>query len=307
MSPSAFPRVHWFVRTVRVLPVVAAAALGGGVIGGFAVLAIDLALTSPSPQAAQTARANETAARTPQPIRTIDPANQEAAVPAMTAPSVVAAPAAGTPAAATPPMTAAASPNLTPATPAAPQSDAPPAAATLQAKGWPDALSRQHAEQAPKLDGAAAVPPPAATAAAPIAQDAPPQEAAHQAVAHQAGVRGESVKKRVAKTPRPQPANEVAKTPRSANENASLAEHGPRRVYDYYEQRAGDRDEDGGNVRVEVQQRHAGYGKANSPARVIVRRQQDDSEDESEAAPRPRPFFFGLFGGGPYGGDDDDQ
>jgi len=37
--------VNWFVRATRVAPVIAGAALVGGMIGGFAMFAIDSALT----------------------------------------------------------------------------------------------------------------------------------------------------------------------------------------------------------------------------------------------------------------------
>jgi hypothetical protein len=42
---SGYFDVSWFLRAARVLPVIAGAALLGGVIGGFAVFAIDSALT----------------------------------------------------------------------------------------------------------------------------------------------------------------------------------------------------------------------------------------------------------------------
>lgn len=47
MPPAPYPDFRWFFRTLRVLPVVAVAALAGGIIGGFSVFAIDLALTAP--------------------------------------------------------------------------------------------------------------------------------------------------------------------------------------------------------------------------------------------------------------------
>ena len=43
--PAGYPDFSWFVRAVKILPIVAAAALAGGVIGGFSVIAVDKALT----------------------------------------------------------------------------------------------------------------------------------------------------------------------------------------------------------------------------------------------------------------------
>jgi hypothetical protein len=45
MPRAGFSDVNWFVRAVRVVPVIAGAALVGGMIGGFAIYAIDSALT----------------------------------------------------------------------------------------------------------------------------------------------------------------------------------------------------------------------------------------------------------------------
>lgn len=47
MAPPPYPDFRWFLRTLRVLPVVAIAALAGGIIGGFSIFAIDLAVTAP--------------------------------------------------------------------------------------------------------------------------------------------------------------------------------------------------------------------------------------------------------------------
>jgi hypothetical protein len=45
MPLADYPDLGWLIRAVRVLPVVAAAALVGGIIGGFTIFAIDSALT----------------------------------------------------------------------------------------------------------------------------------------------------------------------------------------------------------------------------------------------------------------------
>jgi len=42
---SGYFDLSWFLRAARVLPVIAGAALLGGLVGGFAVFAIDSALT----------------------------------------------------------------------------------------------------------------------------------------------------------------------------------------------------------------------------------------------------------------------
>ncbi|MGA8356887.1 MAG: hypothetical protein WB772_05995, partial [Xanthobacteraceae bacterium] len=47
MPPAPYPDFRWFLRSLRVLPVIAIAALVGGIIGGFSVFALDLALTAP--------------------------------------------------------------------------------------------------------------------------------------------------------------------------------------------------------------------------------------------------------------------
>jgi hypothetical protein len=45
MARSGYPDVNWFLRATRVVPVIAGTALLGGMIGGFAMFAIDSALT----------------------------------------------------------------------------------------------------------------------------------------------------------------------------------------------------------------------------------------------------------------------
>jgi hypothetical protein len=49
MPLAAYPGVSFFIRAVRVLPVIAVAAAVGGIIGGFTVYAVDSALTWPQP------------------------------------------------------------------------------------------------------------------------------------------------------------------------------------------------------------------------------------------------------------------
>ena len=47
MAPPPYPDFRWFFRTLKVVPVVAVAALAGGLIGGFSVFAVNLAVTAP--------------------------------------------------------------------------------------------------------------------------------------------------------------------------------------------------------------------------------------------------------------------
>jgi hypothetical protein len=68
--------LSWFLRAARVVPVIAGAALLGGMIGGFAMFAIDSALTwEPNPQSRPDARAeNQASAVNPQPPSQAPPA-----------------------------------------------------------------------------------------------------------------------------------------------------------------------------------------------------------------------------------------
>ena len=59
---SGYPDVNWFLRATRVAPVIAGAALVGGMIGGFAIFAVGSALTwEPVSQPRPDARADTTA------------------------------------------------------------------------------------------------------------------------------------------------------------------------------------------------------------------------------------------------------
>ena len=73
MMRSGYSDVSWFLRAARVVPVIAGAALLGGVIGGFAMFAIDSALTWDSaPQSRPDARAeNAASAVNPQPNKPV--------------------------------------------------------------------------------------------------------------------------------------------------------------------------------------------------------------------------------------------
>jgi hypothetical protein len=70
--------VNWFVRAARALPVIAGAALVGAMIGGFAMFAIDSALTwesasQPQPDARADSQASAVVAQTQTPTQTMKP------------------------------------------------------------------------------------------------------------------------------------------------------------------------------------------------------------------------------------------
>jgi hypothetical protein len=143
--------VSWFLRAVRVVPVIAGAALLGGMIGGFAIYAIDSALTwEPVSQSRPEARADNAASavnpQTTKPVRIVGGAIPDPSA-GMSAPP---------PApqqqhnAATPAQSQISSQLLTPK-PLGPASQLQPqTASTAPAQTptattrWPDALSRAH-------------------------------------------------------------------------------------------------------------------------------------------------------------------
>jgi hypothetical protein len=144
--------VSWFLRAARVVPVIAGAALLGGMIGGFAMFAIDSALTweptSQSPQSRPEARAdNAESAVNPQttkPVRIVGGAIPDPSA-GMSAPP----PAPQQHSAATPAQSQISSQLLTPkalgpASQLQPQTASTTPAQTPNATRWPDALSRAH-------------------------------------------------------------------------------------------------------------------------------------------------------------------
>ena len=178
---SGYFDVSWFLRAARVLPVIAGAALLGGVIGGFAVFAIDSALTwepltrepvsPPRPDARADSQTSAVVAQT-KPVRIVGGAIPDPSA-GMSAPPPVpqqrsAAPPAQSPAQITPqlltpkPLGPASGLQTATAGPAAPkeqnqttnQLPVPTQAAitqqpalqpaTQQPTRWPDALSRAH-------------------------------------------------------------------------------------------------------------------------------------------------------------------
>lgn len=157
MPRGGYADVNWFVRAARVVPVIAGAALIGGMIGGFAMFAIDSALTwepvsQPRPDARAEGQASAVVAQPTKPVRIVggaipDPsAGMSAPVPAPQLRN------AASPAQATSPAQIA--PQLLTPKPLGPASQLQaqytaqtpvqaPAQAQQQSR-WPDALSRAH-------------------------------------------------------------------------------------------------------------------------------------------------------------------
>lgn len=304
MPPAPYPDFRWFFRTVRVLPVIAIAALAGGMIGGFSVFAIDLALRSPPNGDVHAdigkkgvGKINEVKANGTVPMRTFDAAGFT--------------PAGGTSAPPTPaPANSTAQPQaagIARPSPAAVPQGAPQIAVTpppsAQQKVWPDALSRAH-QVVPNRGETPTAKPEMAPAAPPATVT---QAARDHAVAPAPASSGRDAekpapaKRRVAIKHRPQAA--------PSENTAETSSRFSRPVYDHYgrdDQRAASDDEDSAGTSYEA-----------APPRYIVRRQHpellDRSEDRSDdrsadrsderdddlpAQSPPPPPFFGLFGFG---------
>ena len=314
----------WFSRSVRVMPVIAVAALVGGAIGGFSVFAVDTALTAlPQEQngavaakPAQTADATKALpwaassqpdAGSPQtasnPIRTIDgPASASAPVVAsVAAPSTAAGP-----------QQAQTAPTAPASTQLQTQAQPAPAVPGPQTP-WPDALSRS--QPAAPAATEAATPPPGP--AAPVVSDArandnggstngastaaKPPVAPHSGSATAGTAKTQPAKRRVIVSRKEPP------MPATSNNAGDAWASRERPVYDYYGD-AGDRyDQDARRPRI-------GYGapydntrnarNAMPNTRPYARRVIDNSDQVYPvrgAAPLPPPppppsFFGGLFG-----------
>ena len=338
--PTGYPDFSWFVRAVKTLPIVAVAALAGGVIGGFSVLTIDSVLTASPRQAASLSPSPVPA----KPVRAIDGA-PPAPDPTV---GVTAAPPPPPQAAAPPSQVQAAAPS-TQATPAPAAPVTPPVAQTQTP--WPDAMSRSHAPPAVVSTTTPPQPVPAnLTPAAPLASPAPATAQASDGDTH-----GDAVNQ----APQPQTSAPPLKTANgpvarpeaakrrdvtSSRMSADSSARGPngRRVYDYYgntryvghaknrdygdtrTQDADTRDRDdndadnapaqsSGAPQVQVHQSSTrdDQGVITTRTRVVSRRRQLPDPDAQlsdapqEAAPRPEPFWgFGFRDHDRY---DDDQ
>jgi hypothetical protein len=172
MPRGGYADVNWFVRAARGVPVIAGAALVGGMIGGFAMFAIDSALTwepvsQPRPDARAEGQASAVVAQPTKPVRIVggaipDPSAGMSAPPPAPQPRSAASPAQISPQLLTPKPLGPASQlqqtatagsisgapqpqNQTAHQPQVPiQAPAQAATATQQQSRWPDALSRAH-------------------------------------------------------------------------------------------------------------------------------------------------------------------
>ena len=165
---SGYPDVNWFLRATRVAPVIAGAALVGGMIGGFAIFAVDSALTwEPVSQPRPDARADSAASVVDQhatkPVRIVGGAIPDPSA-GMSGPPPA-------PQRNSAPAQAQVSPQLLTPKPLGPASQLQPQTATTQAATttqppqtrWPDALSRAHPNAANATSAREqASPPPAA-------------------------------------------------------------------------------------------------------------------------------------------------
>ncbi len=287
MPPAPYPDFRWFFRPLRVLPVVAIAALVGGIIGGFSVFALDLALTTP-PNRDVGAEAGKI--------------NGE-----KTSESAAAVPAAGTSA---PPVPQEAASNAPPRS-AAPQpaaqsqeQSAAPIAVTPplppQQTSWPDAVSREHKSTA---DTAASATPPAAPAAAPGA----PQQVPVMQTARVPGSKTEQpTKAEVAR--KPIPAKRRVATKRNAepaaSDSAEASARTSRPVYDSY-RRSDDASPADARVRYEYSNRrhsvrHERADDDDDRSSDGYADQSDRRDDTLPPQPAPPPLLFGLFGGGDH-------
>jgi hypothetical protein len=330
MPPAPFPDFRWFFRTVRVLPVVAVAALAGGIIGGFSVFAIDLALTAPpnhgspaEPGIKLASKAvNNNAAASPAPMRTFDAATPTVAaaasptpaanMPAVSEPAPVSghdvSPAQPVAAAKTSTQSAATNEAITVVHPqttlSAEQSQGTVAVAPSARTSWPDALSREH-NAAPSETPA---PAPQIVNQAVTSAATAPQPATVQ-TPQKPETKAQTIKRRVA-IKRPRPPNERADETSSGN---------ARPLYDDYSRQEGRQDsrQDSRQDEADRAEHRAArpqYSERRAPPVDIERssdrtdgrlydrsddRGDDDNGDAVPAQPPPPPLpFFGLFGGG---------
>ncbi len=283
MPPAPYPDFRWFFRSLRAVPIVAIAALVGGIVGGFSVFALDLALTAPPNHdvGAEVGKINAEKA-----------SDHAGAVPAAgtSAPPVPAQAAADNAA-----RSGIAPPQPTPQsqTQTAPQIAVTPPLSSQQT-AWPDALSREH-KSTP--DTAVSVMPPPA-----------PQPAAAAASQPAAAVSQPATKTEiVARKPIPAKRHVAVKrnTERAASDSAEALRRTGQPVYDSY----GHADAAGPpDARVRYQYSNRRYDSRRKHAEDEDHsadrsgdgdvEQSDRSDDAMPPQPAPPPLFFGLFGGG---------
>jgi hypothetical protein len=298
MPPAPYPDFRWFFRSLRALPVVAVAALVGGIIGGFSVFALDLALTTPPNHdvGAEVGKINgEKAGK-----------------------SAAAVPAAGTSA---PPVPQEAASNVPPGIappqplPQSQAQTAPPIAVTPplspQQTTWPDALSREH-KSAPDTAATATSPPTAPAAAMSVPPPARPQ----QVPATQTARGPDSAAAPSAPASEPPAKTEIARKPVPTKRRVAIKRNGDRAasdgdlastgtgrpVYDSY----GHGDEaSSADARASYEYSNRRYSVRHERAADDYDRSGDGDADQSDGSdsamppqPAPPPLLFGLFGGG---------
>jgi hypothetical protein len=305
MPPAPYPDFRWLFRSLRALPVVAIAALVGGIIGGFSVFALDLALTAPPNHdvGAEVGKitdekAGNSAAAAPAAGTSAPPVPQEAAA-KDTPPSSIAAPQPAPQAQVQSAPAIAVTPPLSP-----------------QQTTWPDALSRDHKSTpaaAAAVTSAPATPQPAAVMSVPAPASVPtpatPQQApVTQTVTQTARVPG-SASEQPAKTEvarKPIPAKRRVAIKRNAEPAASdgavASTRTSRPVYDSYG-RGDEASPPDAQARSEYSSRR--YSVRHERAADDDDRSSDGDADQSDRGdnalppqPAPPPLLFGLFGGG---------
>jgi hypothetical protein len=300
MPPAPYPDFRWFFRSLRALPIVAIAALAGGIIGGFSVFALDLALSAPpnhdvGAEVGKITRekASESAAAAPA-AGTSAPAAPQVAAAKDTPPSSIAGP---------------------PPTPRPPAQAAPAIAVTPprspQQTTWPDALSREHQstpDTATSVPSSRVGPEPAATEAArptatPQQVPATPQQTLLTQTARGSAPTSEQpAKTEIARKPIPAKRRLASKRNIEPATGVEASTRTGRPVYDSY--RRGDDDASSPDARARYEYSSRRYGVRGERAEGDDDRsgdsydQSDRGNDALPPQPAPPPLLFGLFGGG---------
>jgi hypothetical protein len=292
MRPAPYPDFRWFFRSLRALPIVAIAALVGGIIGGFSVFALDLALTTPPNHEVgaevgkiNVEKASESAAASPAAGTSAPPVPQRAA--ASNAPPSIAAPQP------VPQSQAQTAPAIAVTPPLSPQQTT-----------WPDALSREH-KSAPDTAASATSPPampepPAAVATPAVAQQAPLTQTARVPDSASAPPAKTEIARKPAPLKRRVATKKIAEPSASDSDEASTRTGRP--VYDSYG-RSDDASPAEARARYEYSNRR--YSARHERAADDHDRSTDGDADQSDGSdnampPQPArpPLLFGLFGGG---------
>jgi hypothetical protein len=295
MPPAPYPDFRWFFRSLRALPVVAIAALVGGIIGGFSVFALDLALTTPPNREVGAElgkingeKASESAAAAPAAGTSAPPVPQQEA--ASNAPPSVAAPQP------VPQSQAQTAPAIAVTPPLSPQQTT-----------WPDALSREH-KSAPDAAASAASPPaapepPAAVAATPAAA---PQAPLTQTARVPDSASAPPAKTEIARKPVPLKRRVATKkiAEPAANDSDEASTQTGQPVYDSYGRSDDASPADAraryeySNRRYSVRHERAADDHDRSTDGDADADQSDGSDNAMPPQPAPPPLLFGLFGGG---------